>query len=178
MHNGFFGIGIWLLSSTACTANDWPVVTAGKITEVKDFKSLPASLKKMPGLAQCQNDGCAEFVTKFYKVEDAVFAMVPLEGMYEMDAVFQLVNDDVKQISFPIFYSEYGFTTAEQLGETVLDGKTGKLVTSFFEDSCDATTTTSEFTYELLTGAYYLTLAREGVGCTKLKWTTAWARKK
>ena len=38
-------------------ANDWPHVTAGKITEVKTFNSLPSSLQKMPGLAR-EGVGC------------------------------------------------------------------------------------------------------------------------
>jgi hypothetical protein len=167
-----------LLFCGVAAADDWPKVTPGKITEVKDYKSLPASLKKMSGMAQCLNDGCGELITKFYKVDDNVFAMVPLQGMYEMDAIFELQNDEVRQLSFPIYYSEFGFTTTELLGETVLDGKTGKLKTSFLEDSCDAKTTESEITYELLSGSYYLTLAREGVGCNKPKWKTVWMRKK
>ena len=167
-----------MLFCGVAVAGDWPNVTAGKITEVKNYNSLPASLKKMPGMTQCLNDGCGDLITKFYKVEDIVFAIVPLQGMFEMDAVFELQDDEVRQLAFPIYYSQFGITTTEQLGETILDGKTGKLTTSFFEDSCDAKTTTSELTYELLAGAYYLTLAREGVGCKKLKWRTVWSHVK
>ena len=165
-----------MLFCGVASAADWPQVSAGKITEVKGFKSLPPSLQKMPAMEQCINEGCEPLITKFYKVGDDVFAFVPLQGMYEMDAIFQWQNDSVVQLSFPIVYSAVGFMSVDRLGETTLDGKSGKLVSSFFEDSCDAQTTTSEITYELNGGTYYLTKAREGTGCKKLKWRTIWQK--
>ena len=166
----------WMLFCGVASAADWPQVSVGKITEVKGFKSLPMSLQKMPAMEQCQNEGCEPLITKFYKVGEDVFAFVPLQGMYEMDTIFQLQNDSVIQLSFPMVYSSVGILSVDRLGETTIDAKTGKLVSSFFEDSCDAKTTTSEVTYELNGGTYYLTKAREGVGCKKLKWRTIWQK--
>ena len=165
-----------MLFCGVASATDWPEVKAGKITEVKGFKSLPMSLQKMAAMEQCITEGCEPLITKFYKVGEDVFAFVPLQGMYEMDAIFQLQNDSVAQLSFPIVYSAMGFMSVDRLGETTLDGKSGKLVSSFFEDSCDAKTTTSEATYELNGGTYYLTKAREGIGCKTLKWRTIWRK--
>ena len=44
-----------LLMQSFALANDWPHVTAGKITELKTFNSLPPSLKKCPlGARRCE----------------------------------------------------------------------------------------------------------------------------
>jgi hypothetical protein len=170
--------GFLYLQNTAKAADSWPSVTAGKILEVKSFTALPTDMQLLPSLQQCKNNGCELLVTRFYRVDDVNYALVPLPGLFENAVIFQYTADGPSQISFPIFFSSVGFTSSNTLGETEIDPKTGKLKTILLEDSCNAKTTTSEFTYEFLAGSYYLILAREGIGCDKPRWKTAWARRK
>jgi hypothetical protein len=170
------------LAGTVQAANEWPQLKPGTVTEVKGYLTLPDQIKAVPELSNCTSsagtDQCPEMVSRFYQVGDAKFALVPIDGLFDLELLFSFSDNEVTQLSVATYGAELGFATTKILGEVKLDAKSGELTSTFFEDSCDAETTTSESTYAVVEGSYYLQQMRQGLGCENTEWKTLWTVKK
>ncbi len=176
-----FALLLLALALPAQAAGTWPQTRPGAVTEVKGYRALPERIKAVPELRNCISDAagdpCAEMISRFYSVGESHFALIPIDGLFDQELLFTFDNNEVTQLSVATGGADVGFSTTTILGEVKVDARSGALSSTYFEDTCDAETTTTEFTYRLVEGIYYLHQVRESVGCETETWKILWEAK-